>query len=180
MAMMVDVDDSEYHKISEMFSSATQMTDKLANLMEFQLLDMSSQKCGALEWDNEIKNLLSSNITTLFTHDFPSAFSPFSIATNDFTLLGLECGASIERIKQAFLHCRCFQWLLAVLQSKPQQQEYFGGLSAALHEAMLSDPKPYRQEIKKLLANLLNWIIELKVDCVTIEQPHYSQLIKLR
>lgn len=180
MAIVVDVADDEYHKISEMFSSATQMTDQLAELMESQLLDRSSLKGGVIEWNNEIKSLLSSNITTLFTHDFPSTFSPFSIADSDFVLLGIECGASIERIKQAFLHCRCFQWLLTVLQSKPQQQEYFGGLSVDLHKAMLNDPKPYRQEIKKLLANLLNWIIELKIDSVIIEQPRYSQLVKLR
>ncbi len=85
-----------------------------------------------------------------------------------------------NQIKQAFNRSSCYRWLKKVLLESNEQQLYFGALSAKLHNALINDPKPYRKEVKELLANLLNWIIELEMDDVFVERPNYSQLVKLR
>ena len=57
---------------------------------------------------------------------------------------------------------------------------YFGELSASLHNTVVSDPKPYRKDIKKMLANLLNLIEELEMEEIVIDRPNYSQRVSLR
>lgn len=57
---------------------------------------------------------------------------------------------------------------------------FFGELSASLHNAVISDPKPYRKDIKQMLANMLRLIEELKMDEVVIDRPNYSQRVSLK
>lgn len=56
---------------------------------------------------------------------------------------------------------------------------YFGALSAALHDAVITDPKPYRKDIKFMLANLLSIIEKLEMDEISIDRPNYSQRVRL-
>ena len=69
-------------------------------------------------------------------------------------------------------------WLLGTLQ-KNKGCMYFGELSSCLHNSVVSDPKPYRKEIKVMLAKLLQLIEELEMDEIVIDRPNYSQRIKL-
>ena len=56
---------------------------------------------------------------------------------------------------------------------------YFGELSARLHNVVVADPKPYRKDIKQMLANLLRLIEELEMEEIVIDRPNYSQRIRL-
>lgn len=56
---------------------------------------------------------------------------------------------------------------------------YFGALSEMLHNSVISDPKPYRRDIKLMLGNLLRLIDELKMEEVSIDKPNYSQRIRI-
>ena len=49
-----------------------------------------------------------------------------------------------------------------------------------LHNTLVNDPKPYRKDVKELLANLLDWIKKLHFDEIVIEQPNHSQLVTLK
>ena len=57
---------------------------------------------------------------------------------------------------------------------------YFGELSARLHNVVVADPKPYRKDIKQMLANLLRLIEELEMEEIVIDRPNYSQRIRFR
>jgi len=61
-----------------------------------------------------------------------------------------------ELLKQAFLKSNAYLW----------QQEYmksnvlFGKYSELLHGALVDDPRPYRKQVKELVANMFNWTKE--------------------
>ena len=57
---------------------------------------------------------------------------------------------------------------------------YFGKLSESLHIAVVSDPKPYRKDIKIMLMNLLKLIKKLEIEEIIIDRPNYSQRIRLK
>ena len=56
---------------------------------------------------------------------------------------------------------------------------YFGQLTAELHDALVEDPKPYRKDVKTLLANLLAWTQALRMEEVVIDKPSHSQRVRL-
>ena len=57
---------------------------------------------------------------------------------------------------------------------------YFGQLSDELHNALVSEPKPYRRDVKVLLSNLLEWCQKLNLEEVEIDRPNHSQRIRLK
>ena len=57
---------------------------------------------------------------------------------------------------------------------------YFGELSQNLHNALISDPKPYRRDVKQMLANLLSLIEKLGMEEIVIDRPNYSQRVMLK
>ena len=54
---------------------------------------------------------------------------------------------------------------------------YFGALSQKLHNTLVSDPKPYRRDVKQMLANLLGLIERLEMEEITVDRPNYSQRV---
>ena len=56
---------------------------------------------------------------------------------------------------------------------------FFGELSARLYSVVVSDPKPYRKDVKKMLSNLLKLIEELEMEEIVIDRPNYSQRIRI-
>jgi len=57
---------------------------------------------------------------------------------------------------------------------------FFGALTEKLHNTLVTDPKPYRSEVKLLLANLLRMVVELEMEEVIIDRPNYSQRVRLK
>lgn len=55
---------------------------------------------------------------------------------------------------------------------------YFGEITANLHNALLNDPRPYRKDVKQLLANLLNWIAALDINEIVVDRPAHSQRVR--
>jgi hypothetical protein len=85
-----------------------------------------------------------------------------------------------DNIKQYFISSKCYNWLKNLLLSSENNESYFGMLSKKLHEALISDPKPYRQEVKEILSNLLGWIAYLNIEEIGIDRPNHSQRVKLK
>ena len=79
---------------------------------------------------------------------------------------------------EAFRWSNAYLWLLTVLKEN-EGCLYYGVLSEKLHNAMVSDPKPYRRDVKKMLSNLLLLIQELNMEEITIDRPNYSQRVRL-
>ena len=47
------------------------------------------------------------------------------------------------------------------------------------YSVVVSDPKPYRKDVKKMLSNLLKLIEELEMEEIVIDRPNYSQRIRI-
>ena len=68
----------------------------------------------------------------------------------------------------------------AVIVDEAEKEMYFGAITAQLHNTLLNEPKPYRQDVKQLLSNLLNWVTELGSPEIGIDRPNHSQRVYLK
>lgn len=84
-----------------------------------------------------------------------------------------------ELMKETFRWSNAYLWLLNVLKENDGCM-YFGAITEKLHNALVSDPKPYRRDVKQLLANLLSMIERLQMDEVIVDRPNYSQRVRLK
>lgn len=105
-------------------------------------------------------------------------------AEHDLSLLGISHSMlnapHINRILQdLFMSSRMCKWLVKALQETEKGEMYFGELSAALHNALADDPKPYRKDVKGLLTNLLSWLEILEIQAIRVDRPNYSQRVFL-
>ena len=82
-------------------------------------------------------------------------------------------------LKEAFRWSNAYLWLLNILKEN-NGCLYFGPITEKLHNSLVSDPKPYRKDVKQLLSNLLTMIEELDMDEIVIDKPNYSQRVRLR
>jgi hypothetical protein len=56
-------------------------------------------------------------------------------------------------ISNKFIHSKIFLWVKEIIKENNDSIN-FGGLTYALHNALLEDPKPYRSEVKDLVKNI--------------------------
>ena len=85
-----------------------------------------------------------------------------------------------KEIKENFLKSKIFNWLIARLKKSENQEIYFGHLSSIIHDSLLDDPKPYRQNIKLMQSNLLSYIKYFNLSNITVDIPgKKSERIKL-
>jgi hypothetical protein len=85
-----------------------------------------------------------------------------------------------EEIKDAFLKSKCYRWIVHVLENEDNHEIYFGNLTNKLHGVLVSDPPPYRKDVKILLANLLDWIENLADEEIIVDKPNHSQRIRIK
>jgi len=45
--------------------------------------------------------------------------------------------------KSTFMKSNVYLWLVQTLEGMPNNEMYFGAMSAKLHDAIINDPKPY-------------------------------------
>ena len=93
--------------------------------------------------------------------DVPDAASAeyLALIEHDRALLdGCYKGDSSDRLVLTLRETTVVQWLTTVLREQDDSWARFGTVTAALHNALMDDPKPYRRDVKSLLANLLAWI----------------------
>lgn len=97
---------------------------------------------------------------------------------HDLALLGVDLTSSEAQITKAFLSSRACRWIVTKLEMRDTRELYFGEVTAMLHDALLDDPKPYRQDVKTLTLNLINWTEEM-VSTVSVDRPKHSQRLRL-
>ena len=76
-----------------------------------------------------------------------------------------------KEIKENFLKSTIFNWLIARIKKSENQEIYFGSLSSIIHDSLLDDPKPYRQDVKKLQANLYSFLKYYKPNNIVLDIP---------
>jgi hypothetical protein len=101
--------------------------------------------------------------------------------SHDLSLLSVdkEDATDLTVIRYRFKSSKIFRWFYAALRSQ-EDEVYFGKATAMLHDQLFDDPKPYRQEVKGLLVNLLSWIEGLGLEEIKIDRPNHSQRITVK
>ena len=98
---------------------------------------------------------------------------------HDLSLLGQLESTQPTHISSVLRQTKIFRWLEQQLIRAPNQELYFGAITAALHEALIDDPRPYRRDVKALVVSLLAWL-KAAPDCGTqVDQPNYSERVRL-
>ena len=181
LSSFAEVDDSDLKKIDALFDNAILMTDELYVTMksDYETAQSNQAPSKTFKWNTSIEQKFNPKIDLLFTYDFPSTAAPNFGDVNAFEFLEIGYIPSQEELKQAFRWSKAFLWLYNYVSSCPDKTSYFGGVTAALHNTLVNDPKPYRKEVKDLLANTLGWVQALNIEDVTIDIPNYSQRIRV-
>ena len=180
IAQLSSISNDDMNRIESLFDNAVMMTDNLyAQMQQCVKESISVQKSKSHQWVPEIMNLFTPELKVLFVHEFPNCPSLSNLREDSLDFLGLESGWDVDNIRKAFIKSNVYMWLKQMLRKMPEQEIYYGALSATLHDIIINDPKPYRKEVKQLQTNLLNWIEELGIDEIIIERPNHSQRIRL-
>ncbi len=177
MATLVDIEARDIEKINRLFYDAILVDKDIIQEMKNQLdqIDVSKKNDGYV-WNTKISHLFNSKVETLFSHELPDKKN---YTSGDYMAFLDITYDSDEKVKDAFRWSNVYLWLLNVLNNH-NGCVYFGELSAELHNAVVSDPKPYRKDVKIMLANLLELIQLLEMNEIIIDRPNYSQRIQLK
>lgn len=178
LSSFAEIDDEDLKKIDLLFENAILMTDKLYNLMkiEYKCALDSKESSTQKGWSDLIEHKFNPKIDTLFTYDFPITNAPDFNDVNCFEFLEITDIPSKEELITAFRWSKSFLWLYGFINGCNNKTSYFGEIAMNLHKVLINDPKPYRKEIKNLLANLLGWMKALEIrDMIIVRQTIHSE-----
>jgi len=178
-----DIEPDDLTKIDALFSAATKLdADLYAKMCRDIENAVAAPKEPAPMWSADIlAQVKDEAVASLFSYEFPAAPFADNISNNSFDFLNIEQEpATINEVKTVFATSRAYKWLVQTLKNAEGHELYFGALTVELHNALVSDPMPYRKEVKDLLANLLAWVSVLATDTIAIDIPvRHSQRVRL-
>ncbi len=175
MATLVDIEPKDMQKIAKLYQQAIPADTRLLDKMKVEISKSNSNSsAGSLSWSQEITDLFNPTVETLFSYELPDSnkldgYIPF---------LDVDLNGDLQAVKNTFRWSTAYLWLLQTLQ-KHNGEMYFGSLTQELHNTLVTDPKPYRKDVKQQLANLLSIIEQLNMDEIVIDTPNYSQRVRL-
>ena len=177
MATLVDVESNDIEKINKLFDDAIHVDDKLLRRLKEQIEKVKvDSKEEVHMWDVSITSMFTPHVDMLFSYELPE---DFSLSDGEyFSFMDEIYTGDKERFKEAFRWSNAYLWLLITLKENDGCL-YFGAISEKLHNTLISDPRPYRRDVKKMLANLLSLIELLEMDEIIIDRPNYSQRVRL-
>lgn len=177
LSYFADIESGDLKKIDSLFDNAVLMTDELYENMKLDYQASKGHRSDSkpLKWNLSIEKQFNPVIDALFTYDFPSVPEPNFEDFSCFEFLELNCIPTKDELKEAFRWSKAFLWLYNFISKPPDKTRYFGAITAELHDTLINDPRPYRKEVKDLLANLLKWIQILEIEEICIDTPNYSQ-----
>ena len=177
MAAFVDVEPQDIEKIGNLFNDAILVDEAIfLNLKKQFDLVKKAAITDVYSWDNSIMDLFNSQIYTLFSYEIPG---DFELKVGEyFQFLDVNFDGNKKKLKEKFRWSNVYIWLINTLRECGDCM-YFGELSEKLHNTVVSDPKPYRRDIKQMLANLLRLIDELEMEEIVIDRPNISQRVTL-
>jgi len=178
MATLTDIEPNDLQRIDSLFNNAIRMNDEIYQKMAYCVSDDQLNRPNKRNnWSDDILSLFVPDISVLFTYDFPNCQSPRNLAIGALDFLSIPDNSSFEDIKVAFRWSKAYIWLCDILKQAPNNQLYFGSMSEKLHNILVNDPRPFRKEVKVLQQYLLNWVVELGMEHITVDRPNHSQRI---
>lgn len=173
----------DLQKIDKYLNSSTLMNDELYEEIKQFVEDNKTTK-ERIKWPDSIMDKLKTNTDYLWVDNFPLSnplkddfYEEFHRDEKIFANIAFD---DKETLKDAFMSSHVTQWIMKHLNEQEEKVLFFGSLSALIHNSLLNDPKPYRKEIKDLIANFFAWVQYLELKELIVEQPNHSQCLKLR
>lgn len=181
LSYFADIETGDLKKIDSLFDNAVLMTDELYETMRLDYQASNSHRSDSkpLKWNHSIEKQFNPVIDALFTYDFPIVPEPNFEDISCFEFLELNCIPTKDELKETFRWSKAFLWLYNFISKSPDKTRYFGTITAELHNTLINDPRPYRKEVKDILANLLTWIQFLEIEEICIDTPNYSQRVTI-
>lgn len=179
IAALVDVEEKDVEKIDALFMDALSVDDDLwmALNSEYKNVKKKGYLSEPFQWSKAISERFTPHIRTLFSYEFPDKASYRPGEYIQFLDMGYS--GSINELKSALRWSTAYLWLLDQVVEK-NGEVYFGELSGRLHNSLVTDPKPYRKDVKVLLSNLLQLIISVDMPEIGIDRPNHSQRVFLK
>jgi hypothetical protein len=179
--------------VEVMFGEAIEVTPSLYDEFRENVehLKQTASPAPDIHWPLEFARQLQTRTQRLWVTELFWCASPQTLidprmkesneVLHDITVLGLDRDIVLDNdtIGQRFLASRPWMWLLARLLDDDQHELSFGRLSQILHDALIDDPKPYRQNVKQLVANLFKWVEEFGQPTAVVDRRNYSQRVRL-
>lgn len=176
MATIADIDSNDLFKIENIFRDAIRVDSSLIGKLEEQYNNVDKRNVGArYTWNSEILEMFNPKIQTLFSYDLPDRKD---VKQGDYIAFLDSVYERDSQVKLLIRDCNVYRWLLQILD-KNNGELYYGAISSILHSTLVSDPKPYRKDVKEMLSNLLWFIEKFEMDEIVIDKPNYSQRVRL-
>ncbi len=176
MAAIVAIDSNDLAKIEKLYKGAICVTpDVLSELKHEYNTNKKRAQAASPRWSKKIEQLFNPTVETLFMHEFPDKDDYVQGENISFLGILFEDKASAA---ECLRWSNAAIWLIQQLETSDGEL-YFGEMTKKLHNAIVSDPAPYRKDVKELLANLLALIEKWEMPGVQIDKPSYSQRIRL-
>lgn len=177
MGTLVDVEDNDLEKISRLYRDAILVDDEIVLKLKEQYKSIKSDSSlSDMKWDSSITSLFRPHVDALFSYELPDIKEV--IPNTYISFLDEQFDGNIDAIKNSFRWSNAYLWLLGTLEENGGCL-YFGALTEKLHHALITDPKPYRKDVKILLSNLLSIIETVNMEEIKIDRPNFSQRIML-
>ena len=176
MAALVDIEEKDIDKINNLFKDALLVDDDLwiELYSEYTRIKQQETTTTSFQWSKSITDKFNPHIKTLFSYEFPEKglYSPGEY----IQFLDLNYSGEIEQLRNSLRWSTAYLWLMDQVAEK-NGEIYFGELTSNLHDSLVTDPKPYRKDVKGLLSNLLQMIITLDMPEIGVDRPNYSQRV---
>lgn len=177
MGTLVDIELPDLDKIAKLYRDAILVDEQLYQRLKRQYEASASTKSETASWNNDITSLFKPHVDSLFSYELPESGS---VRKGDYiAFLDIMYDGNIEEVRRLFRWSSSYLWLLTTLEENDGCL-FFGALTEKLHSVLITDPKPYRREVKLLLANLLRMVEDLEMEEIIIDRPNYSQRVRLK
>lgn len=177
MATVADIDSNDLVKIENIFRDAIRVDSNLIGKLQVQYNNADKRNVSTkYTWNSEILEMFNPKIQTLFSHDLPDRKD---VKKGDYIAFLDSVYKRDSQVKFLIRDCNVYRWLLQILD-KNNGELYYGAISSMLHSTLVSDPKPYRKDVKEMLSNLLWFIEKFEMDEIVIDKPNYSQRVRLK
>ena len=149
IAAFIPLEKNDISKIDKMFEESICVTPELLAVLknQFENASLGMPNTSLSSWSPDILNLFHPSITVLFSHELPELKSLPSIKGERVSFLEYNFSGDTCDLKERFRWSNAYLWLKNVLL-RNNRCMYFGQLSSELHNVLVSDPRPYRKDVK--------------------------------
>lgn len=189
---VVDINDHNLRFIDNLFNESILLTDSIFQDLKDAYNDIDKSNIN-VQWPNSILEIFSPKILSnakfmlseCLLSDGLEIFNSFKANTeesiNDLSMLAVPINLFEKTyISNKFIYSKIFLWVKEIIKENNGSIS-FGGLTHALHNALLEDPKPYRSEVKQLVKNIYSWIrlVGHHKTGIVYDRPNYSEILRI-